>query len=272
MGDDIVLLLLSFGLTTVLGGGLGFYFQRQSWRQQHRAQQRDRAREQAMKAYEEVSALLDKRLYRMQRVFGEARRYAGGGVDASGLDAARDQYRDVVYTWNENLNRNLALVQTSFGVAARVELQERLYDEYSAIGRALEQFIRDVVAGGFDGEVPPINRRLNWLGRQVYDFNVELLELLQDGRVGADAPAAAAVEPSPTPLLQFGHAGEAVRRLQEALREAGVFEARIDGSFGRDTEDAVRRLQHDAGLEVDGVVGLATWTQLQARSARTVAR
>jgi hypothetical protein len=270
MGDEIVILLISFALTSVLGGGLGYYFQRRSWRQQYRAQQQDRAREQAMKAYEEVSALLDKRLYRMQRVFGEARRFAAGGVDASGLDAARADYREVVYAWNENLNRNLALVHTSFGPGARFLLQERLYDEYSAIGRALEQFIRDAVAGEVGGDVPPIHRRLDWLGRQVYDFNVRLLELLQEGRVGPDVPSAVS-PPGGTPLLQFGHAGEAVRRLQEALRDAGVFDARIDGSFGRDTENAVRRFQQAGGLAVDGVVGTETWAHLEARGARTVA-
>ena len=238
MGDQVLLLVIGFALTSVLGGALGWFFQNRSWSHQHRVQQRDQERVQAMKVFEEVSSLLDQRLYRMRLVFWAAKR---GSTEA--LDEARARYRDVVTTWNDNLNRNLALVETYFGGATRHRLEDDIYEEFSAIGRALEQYVRD----GGTPEDSSIGRRLSWLGRQVYDFNVSALDLLQTDRVGRDAPAAAPRADNPTPLLQFGHQGSAVSDLQDALAAAGHFDARVDGSFGRDTETAVRQLQESAG-------------------------
>jgi hypothetical protein len=266
MGDQVLLLVIGFGLTSVLGGALGWWFQNRSWTHQHEAQQRDEERMQALKVFEEVSSLLDRRLYRMQRVFWAAARRARTGADSGGrLDEAREDYREVVATWNDNLNRVLALVQTYFGGAARQHLEDVIYEEFSAIGRALEQFVTDVLspADHQPDHVPPVGRRLRWLGRRVYDFNVRMLELLQDGRLGRDAPPAEPPADDPTPLLQFGHQGRAVSRLQEALREAGHLAARVDGSFGKDTEAAVRALQRSSGLEDDGVAGPQTWAALR---------
>jgi len=57
-------------------------------------------------------------------------------------------------------------------------------------------------------------------------------------------------------VLKLGSRGPEVRRLQELL-EIGV-----DGSFGRDTEKAVRNFQRHNGLSADGICGLATWAKL----------
>jgi hypothetical protein len=266
MGDQLVLLIVGFVLTSVVGGALGWFFQNRSWTHQHRAEQRDQERTQAIKVFEEVSSLLDQRLYRMRLVFWAAKRRAlEGGGDSVALDDARARYREVVTTWNDNLNRILALVHTYFGEAARQELEDHIYEEFSAIGRALEQFVRDTASPEFDGaDRSPIGRRLSWLGREVYTFNVRTLDLLQEDRIGRDAPGAEPRTENPTPLLQFGHQGRAVSGLQRALAASGVFDARVDGSFGRDTETAVRELQRSAGLEVDGVVGPETWRALEA--------
>jgi peptidoglycan hydrolase-like protein with peptidoglycan-binding domain len=65
--------------------------------------------------------------------------------------------------------------------------------------------------------------------------------------VSADDPA--------RPVGRLSH-GETVRRLQEALHVSA------DGEFGPETEAAIRRFQSEHGLEVDGVVGPATWDAL----------
>ena len=263
MGDQVILLVLGFGLTSILGGALGVVFQRRTWAHQHLAQLRDQRREQAMKVFEEVSSLLDKRLYRMRLLFWAAKRRAPAGRDSTGLREARDEYRQVVAEWNDNLNRTLALVHTYFGGRARERLEDHLYEEYSAIGRALDQFVIDVSEPGHaDVRVPSIGRRLTWLGSEVYEFNLQMLKLFEGGELGPEAPATIPARRSPTPILQFGNQGDDVQRLQRALWRAGKFHARIDGSFGRETEDAVRSFQQAAGLDDDGVVNTPLWDAL----------
>lgn len=66
------------------------------------------------------------------------------------------------------------------------------------------------------------------------------------------------------PTLRNGSTGTAVRRLQRSLTAALGRTVAIDGQFGPATETAVRDYQSTRQLLVDGVVGTATWTALQA--------
>ncbi|MCG6904603.1 MAG: peptidoglycan-binding protein [Rhodobacter sp.] len=63
------------------------------------------------------------------------------------------------------------------------------------------------------------------------------------------------------PVLRRGSFGEAVARLQEALRGHG-FAISIDFDFGGATELAVLEFQKRKGLEEDGIVGKDTWDAL----------
>jgi hypothetical protein len=142
-----VLLLAGFVLTSIVGGALAYGFQQRAWRHQYRAQRADLVREQALSTFEEVSILLDQRLYRMRRVFWAARRLAREPArerQTTGLDDELAEYRSVVRKWNDNLNRIPALVHTYFGEWFRARLQYELYDTYSAIGEELDAFVIDV--------------------------------------------------------------------------------------------------------------------------------
>lgn len=61
------------------------------------------------------------------------------------------------------------------------------------------------------------------------------------------------------PTLYRGSTGLPVRRLQSRISLAGYSTGGVDGSYGLKTETAVKRLQHDVGLIVDGIVGPRTW-------------
>jgi len=61
-----------------------------------------------------------------------------------------------------------------------------------------------------------------------------------------------------------GASGDPVSRLQSALH------LNADGTFGPETESAVKRLQARHGLTVDGVVGPATWSVLGIKSQETL--
>jgi peptidoglycan hydrolase-like protein with peptidoglycan-binding domain len=64
------------------------------------------------------------------------------------------------------------------------------------------------------------------------------------------------------PTIAPGSTGEAVRRLQRALRRTPNLSIVIDGVFGPNTERAVKDFQQGAGLAADGIVGPLTWAAL----------
>lgn len=65
----------------------------------------------------------------------------------------------------------------------------------------------------------------------------------------------------PNPILRRGHKGAAVTRLQKALNASGAH-LKVDGDFGRLTENAVKAFQKKHKLLTDGVVGPKTWAAL----------
>ena len=54
-------------------------------------------------------------------------------------------------------------------------------------------------------------------------------------------------------ILQYEAIGTDVVQLQVKLKKLGYLEGRADGFFNKDTEEAVKRFQHDKGLKVNGV-------------------
>lgn len=67
------------------------------------------------------------------------------------------------------------------------------------------------------------------------------------------------------PILQSGSTGTDVKRLQRILVMLKRLDyTGIDGSFGPNTEAAVKLFQQDNSLPADGIVGPMTWSSLPA--------
>jgi peptidoglycan hydrolase-like protein with peptidoglycan-binding domain len=74
----------------------------------------------------------------------------------------------------------------------------------------------------------------------------------------------ALVSAGSTPLMKYGSASNAVRRLQRALNAADPARLEVDGIFGATTRRATRTYQRDHGLPASGVVTDELWAKLQA--------
>ena len=81
------------------------------------------------------------------------------------------------------------------------------------------------------------------------------------GKATATPNAYIRVTPAPDGsyvTLERGHMGSEVSKLQRALKNAGYFKGEVDGYFGEDTEEAVKKFQKAKGLVQDGKAGFAT--------------
>jgi hypothetical protein len=287
MGEKLQLLVIGWLLTGVLGALIAAGIQRYTWNRQHEAQQRDwehqnevqkrdwehqymvqqrdEERQQALKTFEDISTLLDKRLYRMWRLHWAIKKKARGASNEKEMDLARTAYRDVLYEWNDNLNRTLALAQTYFGDGVRQTLEGSLYEAVAALGRALdatEQMVSKAENKPVD--IPQLSGRLTRLSRRIYEMNVHMLSLLEENRLG-EARLEARMKPSlpiTERMLEIGDQGGAVGYLQRALNRTGQVNINVDGLFGPDTWSAVRVFQDSHNLDADGIVGPKTWAAL----------
>lgn len=101
-----------------------------------------------------------------------------------------------------------------------------------------------------------------------------------DSALGGSAPASERPTPepptpeAPTPrvprMLRRGARGDDVGDLQRRLLELGHDPGSPDESFGPLTEAAVRELQRDAGIAVDGVVGPQTRAAMDRAAPKTL--
>lgn len=88
---------------------------------------------------------------------------------------------------------------------------------------------------------------------------------------GNNAPVSTEIEEKEAPevstaVISMGDRGQDVRNLQAKLQENG-YTANPDGIFGNETEEAVRSLQTDQGIAVDGIAGPDTFNALSLNAS-----
>ncbi len=83
------------------------------------------------------------------------------------------------------------------------------------------------------------------------------------------SPAPTSV-PTADTTLRNGSSGQAVRTLQQRLKELGYYTGTVDGDFGMATETALKAFQRNHGLTADGVAGANTMAKLNSSDAKKV--
>lgn len=175
---DLILLIIGFLLTTLVGGYLTNSWQKKSEEIQRRSEHKRAEQAAATKVFEEVSKLMDKRLYRMRRI--HLGLYSDK-VSKKSMDRRWDAYREVLFDWNENLNRNFALVQRYFGNGARDTLELEIQPRFIRLGELLE------------GKNYPNNVKDKYRHRQeladelnviIYQLDIKMIYAIQSENVG----------------------------------------------------------------------------------------
>lgn len=70
-------------------------------------------------------------------------------------------------------------------------------------------------------------------------------------------------------LSKFGSKGNEVTQIQQKLKEQGFYHDKIDGIYGKNTENAVIKYQQSKKLKVDGIAGSETLTSLGITSTNS---
>jgi hypothetical protein len=246
MGGQIVLLAVGFGLTTVVGGFLGYYFQRRTWD----ANRRESERQAAATVFDEISRLMDRRLYRMWLVHWRL----SPETAEERVEKAMDAYRAVLMEWNDSLNRNLALAYRYFGRGVWRYLDTVLYEEFARLGRRLEDRYASREKSGVLGE------ELTALSNDIYYLNRFMVSLIQHGRVGVYQTEREDWGELP-PWRRELAVGSQGPRVAEWQRNVNLIEKallEIDGLFGPATHQATVAFQKAHSLTPDGIVGERT--------------
>jgi hypothetical protein len=181
MPDSLVPLFVGFLLTTVLGGVLGYYFQTRSWRHQNTARVLETELQTALKVFDDISRLMDKRLYRMRLLFW---RLSDSPADQETIEKFMNLYREVLFDWNDNLNRHLALVQCYFGDDIREQIDYDIYEQFKTLGNLLEQAYRRRIAERTTGDLAAMGDSIETLSRKAYHLNIQMIRLIQLRNVG----------------------------------------------------------------------------------------
>ena len=188
LSDQLVTIVVGFALTTVVGGLLGAWFQRRTWDHQNERTLSEADRGHATQVCRELSHLMDKRLYRMRQLNWAL---TAEPVDESRAEASMQDYRAVLYEWNDTLNRNLAAAEIQFGVELREQLEREIYEGFRAAGARLEASYKRLL-GPYrsDADEPSrgtLERDLDQLRESIYDLGVTMLRRIREGRVGRHA-------------------------------------------------------------------------------------
>jgi len=174
--DQVLLVVVGFLLTSVAGGFLGYLFQRRTWK----INRRESERQAAASVFDEISRILDRRLYRMWLLHWRLK----PGTSEQRVQEAMRKYQEALVEWNDNLNRNLALAYRYFGKGVWRHLDKSLYPEFTRLGQRLEGRYRQILTADSGPPAQLLGAELKALSDEVYLLNRYLILLIQHGNIG----------------------------------------------------------------------------------------
>lgn len=191
---ELFKVVLTLVLTGVIGGGITYYYQNRSHREQQDAQELETARQSALTFLREVGDILEQRRHHALRVIDSIRDNAA----PEEKEQAWKDYASAVNSWNAKWNLYRALVLEQFGP----EMQRKFYDEkadseqqwekFSITGKliSLDRMLGDYQKQNPEQTLPHPNQilqRYSSLTQDCYQFYSEVISRIQEGRVGKRA-------------------------------------------------------------------------------------
>ena len=167
--EKLLLLVIGFLLTSVAGTLIATVVQRRFWKHQWQLQSQKEWVDSARAIFEEVSRLMDRRLFRLNQLFIWSRR-----DDKERMANSLKHYRVILAEWNESINRNLSMLQFFFGTEIREQLDFEIGANFIHAGDLVETYYRDPVLRT-EEKATDIKKIIRSTRSSVYNFNLKML-------------------------------------------------------------------------------------------------
>ncbi len=174
--NELILLIIGFLLTTLVGSIISFWVQNRSWDHQYEQTLLQSEKQKAENVFTQLSSLMDNRLYTMRRILW--------GYDSEltndEINIRWDDYVEVLKEWNINLNKNLALIQIYFGAESRNIFEYKIHHKLRAVGSLME----DIKTDKRLDNIEKAKKGLDPINVQIYQFDLLMLEQISNENIG----------------------------------------------------------------------------------------
>ncbi len=173
--QKITLIIITFLLSGLVGTCISYFFQNRSWKYQYKITLQNSETKTSLKIFEEVSRLIDKRIYRMDKLNWALE----DNNDEEKIKKQMNLYRTILYEWNDNYNRDRALLTIYFGNDIQQYFSEDIHSAIKKTGKMLEKYYytssdKRNTEMGYE-----IDGRIGDLENKAYEFNLRMLSVIR---------------------------------------------------------------------------------------------
>lgn len=91
------------------------------------------------------------------------------------MEAARTDYRDIVFEWNDSITPLLAKIEIFFGPGLRQKLENNVIPQVIAVGSHAQKFIREAASSD---DIEALQRDIDSVNAETYEFDKSLCKLV----------------------------------------------------------------------------------------------
>ena len=174
-------------LTTAIAGAIGTavatYFQDRSWHHQQRERKKESENKLATEVFEQLSRAMDQRIYTMRQVHW----YITEEYSEADIEGIWEEYRQILFQWNGNLNRTLSMVERYFGHKNTGLLEKELQPRFRELHILLRGYYHHAdEREDFDHKA--YRDLADEISEEIRILNLNMIGHLQKGTVGVFNP------------------------------------------------------------------------------------